>query len=189
MMKKKNNSKNILFHIIFEVLFSLSFSVVFTIEMLGIFKCKFNEFPAIDILLILLPTIITVISISLSLTNEKILNLKRREFYKLLNGWHYNFLSMILIVIAIFILYTICRMTGARISVVVLEGIAIFYSIYFSCTEIPVLSQNSKKIIKIIRSSYYKNTFIDYEFSRFEKQGILSIAIKQLVFENGIKCT
>jgi len=188
-MDKKNRLNNFKFHFIFELIFIALFIVIFALELSKKISCDLEEFPIIDIIVILLPTIITIISISLSLSNEKILNLKRCEFAKLLSGWHYDFLTMIIDVVAIFVLYTICEIKEAKISALVLEGISIFYSIYFSCTEIPMLTQNYKRINKIIKKNYYKNKQIDYEFSHYEKQGILNIALRQLVFENGIKCT
>lgn len=186
---KKINVDNFKFHFIFEIIFIALFVIIFALELNNKMNCKLEEFPVIDIIVILLPTVITIISISLSLSNEKILNLKRREFAKLLNGWYYDFLTMIIVVVVIFILYTVCKIKDIRISALVLEGISVFYAIYFSCTEIPVLAQNHRRINNIIKRNYYKNKQIDYEFSRYKKQGVLVVALSQLVFENGIKCT
>lgn len=189
---KKNKTKKEIgfkYHFVFEVVFAAVFALFFILEISQKITIKMEEFPVVDIIVVLLPTIVTVISISLSLSNEKILNLKRRDFAKLLNGWYYDFLTMIIDAVVIFILYTVCKLTDAKLSTLILEGISVFYAIYYCCTEMPVLTQNDKRIIAIIKYNYYKNTQINYEFSRFEKQENLTIAISQLVFEKGIKCT
>lgn len=105
-----------------------------------------NNFIIADIVVVLLPTIITVHSISLSLSKEKIRGTESNNFNLLRNGWYYSFLWMLCTVITIFFVNSLCAFFELKIAVIAIDVIALFYNFHFAIQEIPVLTKNEKAI-------------------------------------------
>jgi hypothetical protein len=157
-------------------------------------KISFSNKPiSVDIILILLPAIITVISITLSLTKEKIFfGIERIRFNKLRGSWTYSFLWMILITIIMFAFYTVCFFFSWSITLLCLDAISVFYAVYFSLQEIPLLIQNDKVIQKVIRKAYSEIESKGKVKPAYEgRRAIMTDTIQNMIFSKdmGLKMT
>lgn len=149
----KNNSiiklKNI-----FDTMVLISLVSLFILELCKIVKLNFNNKLVFDMIVVLLPATITIVSISLSLTKEKICGVYLNDFIKLRSKSVYSFPHMVLIMSISIALYTVFYMLSATMTIVLLDFFAFCYSIIFSIQEIPVLIQDKKRLNKIIRYAY-----------------------------------
>lgn len=149
----KNNSiiklKNI-----FDTMVLISLATLFILELCKIVKLNFNNKLVFDIIVVLLPATITIVSISLSLTKEKICGVYLNDFIKLRSKSVYSFPHMVLIMSISIALYTVFYMLSATMTIVLLDFFAFCYSIIFLIQEIPVLIQDKKRLNKIIRYAY-----------------------------------
>ena len=102
----KNNSiiklKNI-----FDTMVLISLATLFILELCKIVKLNFNNKLVFDIIVVLLPATITIVSISLSLTKEKICGVYLNDFIKLRSKSVYSFPHMVLIMSISIALYTV----------------------------------------------------------------------------------
>lgn len=149
----KNNSiiklKNI-----FDTMVLISLATLFILELCKIVKLNFNNKLVFDIIVVLLPATITIVSISLSLKKEKICGVYLNDFIKLRSKSVYSFPHMVLIMSISIALYTVFYMSSATMTIVLLDFFAFCYSVIFSIQEIPVLIQDKKRLNKIIRYAY-----------------------------------
>lgn len=149
----KNNSiiklKNI-----FDTMVLISLVTLFILELCKIVKLNFNNKLVFDIIVVLLPATITIVSISLSLKKEKICGVYLNDFIKLRSKSVYSFPHMVLIMSISIALYTVFYMSSATMTIVLLDFFAFCYSVIFSIQEIPVLIQDKKRLNKIIRYAY-----------------------------------
>lgn len=126
-----------------------------TIVLLESFKIiAFNECitnnSSYDVILSAVPCVLTILSITLSISKEKVAGLERSLFNKLRSKFYYNFFEMILISITIFSVYVFLRLFNLSIAVFTLDLISLFLCALFCCEEIPILLKNEKRILKII---------------------------------------
>lgn len=92
--------KNILINISRYLLFLvpvIGFAVSFSVTI----PEEYNE-PVADAIISMLPMIFTIITIALSLPSETIYGVPATTFRKLRKDWHFTFVEMIMITIAIF---------------------------------------------------------------------------------------
>lgn len=141
-----------------------------------------------DIIIILLPSIITIISITISMSGERILGVSRSRFNKLRSSWTYNFLEMIIITIIVFVIYTTLVFLPLKYTILFLELLCIYYTVVFSLQEIPFLLKDDKTIKKTIRE-YYWNRPIEKDNLYAGDDDTLSEILIFLVFKEGIKTT
>ena len=111
------------------------------------------DIPAADIIISLLPIIFTRITISLSLPAESILGVKNTVFRRIRKDYHFRFIEMIVITILIFALFTISSILSKTFIIWLLDFISIYYSLRFVCQEIPLLVQDEKHILKIVKKN------------------------------------
>ena len=114
--------------------FAVSFSVTIPEE--------YNK-PVADAIISMLPMIFTIITIALSLPSETIYGVPATTFRKLRKDWHFTFVEMIMITIAIFLFYTISAILKKSLVIWCLDLISIVYSILFVVQEMPILLKNS----------------------------------------------
>ncbi|MFA7100559.1 MAG: hypothetical protein WC196_02200 [Bacilli bacterium] len=111
--------------------------------------------PTVDtIITILLPTVITIISISLTLYRQNVCGVKGVRFNKLRIGFHYEFVQMISIMIAIIALYAFLSFFHLKYCIVCLDFISLSYVTFFSFTEIPLLAQQDKAVYGVINDAF-----------------------------------
>ena len=161
--------------------------MIFFLEISNIISSDISDLPiAADVIIVLLPTIITVVSIVLSLTREKIYGVTFNDFNRLRGFWFYSFIHMIGCLIAIFSLFTICSAFNSTVSIYLIDAIAVFYSAYFSIQEIPVLIGNKTRIGKILKNRYKKRDTSDL-LGRQETERILIRVIENIILTEGLK--
>lgn len=192
--KKENKLKSFISkhkHVLVDLFLCLV--VIGAIVADSVTKTTFANKPiAVDIILILLPAIITVISISLSLTKEKIFGIERIRFNKLRDNWTYSFLWMILITIFMFVSYTVCCFLSWSITLLCLDAISVFYAFCFSLQEIPLLIQSDKAIQKVIRKAYSEiASNRKFKEAYEDKRAIVADVIQNMIFSKdmGLKMT
>ncbi len=196
MSNKKGFLKRIPKHLIIDFSFLFVFIIFFTVDL--IYKpIPCSNLVPIDIIISLLPAIITVIAVTLSLMKDEVLGLKRSDLYKLRNSWAYSILGMVLIVIIIFGICSICLYLNLGLSVVIIDIISMFYAFSFSIQEIPMLTNGDEQAKKILQYSYRiliannsTNQITEgYNTSYQDTQKKFNDAITKLVFSMGMKST
>lgn len=186
-MEKRKTQANRIGGIIVDTILSIIFLLVFFLEISHVIKIDVsNTSIAVDVVIVLLPTIITVVSIVLSLTREKIYGVTFNDFNRLRGFWFYSFIHMIGCLIAIFSLFTICSVFNLFVSVYLIDAVAVFYSAYFSIQEIPVLIGNKTRIGKILKNRYKKRDTSDL-LGRQETEKILIRVIENIILTEGLK--
>lgn len=130
-----------------------------------------------EIILILLPTILTILSIVLSLPNELVCGIDMNSFRKLSKRKNYNFLEMLIVSITIFVLYSLSSVLELIFPIWILSIISIIYTIIFLIQEIPLLLKNKDYILNIIEQGYKKDKTNDD----------LKEAIQYLLMKDGMK--
>jgi hypothetical protein len=187
----KNKKKPILHSILCNLLKLLLFIgliVILFLEQFNRIGICINEFQ-VNGVLVLLPAIVTIISIVLSINKETICGVSRVDFNKLKSDFNFSFLSMILIVILSFAFYTYFSIFKLTISMITLDLIALFYATLFSVQEVPYLMYNKKRINQTISHKFkiysknYTNNVNDDSFV------ILKKVIQNVIFTNGIEYT
>lgn len=130
------------------------------IVLLELFKLKEKKFIIFEIpndpIIVLLPSIITIVSIVLSVLKEKIYGAKINELNKLRGPFFYDFLHMVLIMCFNIFIYCILVIRKFEISILWLNIISLFYSFYFSIQEIPILLHNEQTINKMLQKNAWE---------------------------------
>ena len=139
-----------------------------------------------DLILILLPTAITIISVSLSLTKEKIYGATLNEINEIRGGMYFSFLHSVIIMCAIFLAYSFIYVFDLRIASYVLGLVAWIYSFIFLYQEISLLIK-SKSTIKRILKNRFKERGATFELMSQKKEQIFYKMIQNIVLTEGIK--
>ena len=108
-----------------------------------------------DIIIVLLPLVFTIVTLALSMPNEKIYEQPFSEIRKIRKDKHFEFKEMVGLNILIFFLLTIFEIFELVIQVWALDLVSIIYCILFCYQEIPILTKNKNYIRKIIKNSGY----------------------------------
>lgn len=170
----------LLFRYLLEIvfLFLVIISIIFNEDIsLYIQKITGNELQiSNDIILVLLPTILTVVSIVLSLPDNTICGIEMNSFRKLNGKKYYSIGLMLSIGIIIFIIYSFFGQIYSVLSLT-LSIISVIYSFIFLFQEIPLLLRDKNRIIRIIRQGYYHDNTVDE----------LKDSVKYLLFNDGMK--
>jgi len=140
-------------------------------------KLTINYSFSSEIILILLPTILTILSIVLSLPNELVCGIDMNSFRKLSKRKNYSFLEMLVIGVVIFVLYSISSIFELILPIWVLSIISTFYTFIFLLQEIPLLLKNERRILNIISQGYDKDKTNDD----------IKEAIQNLLMKEGMK--
>lgn len=146
---KKNYLKNI-----FDIFTMLSLILVVVFEVTGKININLNDKIVPELIITLLPTIITIVSISLSLAKEEVYGVSLGDFAKLRKKSIYSFVHMVIIMALSILLYTIFYLLSANISIIVLDCFAFVYSMIFLIQEIPFLVRNKNRLKNIIKFKY-----------------------------------
>ena len=189
-MNKKPKFKNKMIWLLKHslVIIILIFSIIdYTCKMCN---CPLNYYQKNDpqMLLTLIPLAITVVSISLTLTSDKIENVSIFEFRNFRSKFYFTFQEMMIITLSLFILYFILIHFEIYISILLIEISSIIYSILFIIQELPLLERNDKYITKVIKYAYFNkesktlNLYIDKK-----SNNSLSIALTSFLLRNGLK--
>ncbi|MCM1514669.1 MAG: hypothetical protein NC090_06735 [Anaeroplasma bactoclasticum] len=149
---------------------------------------KSIDIPAADIIISLVPMIFTIITISLSLPAESILGVKNTTFRRARKDYHFRFIEMIVITIIIFVLFTIASIFAKTAIIWILDLVSIYYSFRFVFQEIPLLIQDEKYILKIVKKNWICNER-DLTNGQLSKTSELQKIIKYIILNQGLKET
>ena len=141
---------------------------------------KFSDYT--NIIVSLLPAVITIISISLQIHDDSIYNVKIRDYQNIRTSIHFNLLLMVIVSIFTFIFELATCVFHRPLTSIVLALIAAFYSLLFAITELPILMKSEKTIHRIIRSFLIKN-----KENLLNENSIFDKAIKNFVLIRGVK--
>lgn len=185
MNKKQSNILSYIFDLI--MIFIL---IVFILLDILVFKetnsetsYQINEVSSVIITLI--PCIITIISISLSMSKEKIYGVTFNEISSIRGSFYFTFFHMILITCGIIGIYSTLSFFGLKKVIYSLELISLIYSLIFSIQEIPILCHSKWIIKKILNENYLKISRNNLLYEQ-ESTNIFNIMIRNIVFTEGI---
>lgn len=190
--RRARNKVPIPYHVIVEMFFAALIAAAISLDV-----CVPDKLQAIgvihstvlDIVSILLPMVITVISITLEMAKEKICGVARTDFNKLRSGWHYSFLWMMFIAIDLFASSACFCQLSLSLSTIASAVVAFVYAILFSVQEIPLMKHDQRKINRIIKNYYLWIANNGNNRSNSEEARIFSDVITYLLFVNGLKDT
>lgn len=182
-MKKRNNKINL--KVFFDLFAIVFLTTLFILEICNIIDIHFDNKLVFDLIIILLPSIITIVSISLSLTKEKIYGVSLDDFVKLRKNSIYSFTHMVIIMSICIGLYTLFHILSADISIIVLECFAFCYSMIFSIQEIPVLVRNKKRLNAIVKYRYENENKNELFLSQSYNKTLYDI-VQYMVLNDGI---
>lgn len=142
---------------LFMIFILLIFQLLINNKVIKIDEEKTYNVP-FDLVLILLPAIITILSVSLSLTKEKIYGLTIGEISKFREKGLFSFLHMIIIMSMCILCYTFFNFLNVNYYLrICLDCIAFIYGIIFCVQDIPFLVQDGNTIKGILKN-YYNST-------------------------------
>lgn len=165
-----------------DLISSITLLAVALVEKLTPAFQGFSSRCSADLVVTLLPGIITIVSISLSWKKEKQYGLTTIEINGLRSSWAFSFLHMVVVMSVFVALYTIFSVINVHFTILALDILAFFYALYFSFQEIPLLIGNKKYFAWIIRRSYLNNRTDLY----FNDQSLILKAFQNLTLTEDI---
>lgn len=145
-----------------------------------------NSFEVFIVSTTLLPCIVTILSISLSVSNEKIYGAKLSEIKDLRSSFYFGFYRAILIACVAFACNIFLKLLGLGISLFFLEVIAFIYCVIFILQDVPVLARSDWKITKLLRN-YYKKVAPKSCFSWGERHEVFVRMVANMLLTSGVK--
>ena len=145
------------------------------------------NFETASIIIVVLPAVLTILSIMLQLRSDRIYGVSSNEFIKLCGSLYFTFfhvLMIFLIINGIFFYLNICQ-TNGKSAILILELVSLIYSFIFSAQTLPVLTLNDRSLQRIIKGAI---RYQKHEFKVSSQiQGHTILKIKQyLIFKTGI---
>ncbi len=152
-----------------------------------IFKSCLDSFQSItsDIIIVLLPLVVTILSITVSMSREPIYGIENTDFRKLRGNKTYNFFDMMILTIFIVTVFSVVNIFNFVITVWTLSIVSIVYSIIFLNQEIPILIRDDKKIKKVIRNNIHKN-IKEITLEVLPNEVSMLIALQNLLLTEGV---
>lgn len=186
-MKKKSKFKSktiIIDFVLFAIL--IAFALIEKLYLYKIIDCCFyKKLPKIPIFIeILLPTTITIISISLSLSKEKMYGASMNEINRIRGNFYFSFLHSSIIMCFLFLCFGLLNYFEAKISLYLLSFITLIYCLYFLIQEISLITKPNKAISRIIKY-YYKNRKLSYSWLENENEISYKI-VQNMILTEGI---
>lgn len=178
-----------------KILVNISRYLLFLIPLIGLVISffvtipeKYNT-PVADAIISMLPMIFTIITIALSLPSETIYGIPAITFRKIRKDWHFTFVEMIMVTIAIFSLYTVFTILGNSLVVWCLDFVSIVYSVLFVIQEMPILLSNDNKLLKIVKNCWENDGAKILTYGNASKGKDLYYVIQFLALNFGVKET
>ena len=192
MKKKKENKKydpwfvNTLLPIILSALVGLSLAAVILFEPLFVnpcFRLWLSNANTSNIVISLVPAIITTISISLQIHDDSVFEVKIRDYQRIRTNMHFDLLHMVLVSVVCFVFELFASVLYRPFAGLVLALVAGAYSLLFAVLELPILMKNERTILKILKNYWLKNVTNKTQF----KEEVFDDAIKNYVTTRGVK--
>lgn len=151
------------------------------------FDCDFQN---ADIILIVLPTILTIISIILQFRREKIYGVSTKDFNKLRGSFYFDFLHIIIIFLMLNLVFLFAKIINDNTSglIITLDFIAFAYCLIFALQEVPILTMNDKYLYRVIKKAYKFNK-PDFILGYANKQNTLETVLLFMTLNDGIVLT
>ncbi len=194
-MKLENMSKRPLLYVM-DCFVTSCLLTIFFMD-LFIFKGKIgNDCDALKLepvlITILLPTTVTIVSLSLSLSKDKTYGVTLNELNLLRGPLYFDFLHIVFIVCGIFAFCTLLYAFGAIITIYVLMAISLIYSVIFLWQQIPLLIKHEDALKKIMMAQYNKvkargNLFEAKGYKAKREENIYIKLVQGILFVDGIE--
>ena len=172
--------------LLFDLLCSASIIVVLSKECLRTMQSGFGDYA--NALLCLLPALITVISVSLQIRDQTIYGLPMRRYQELRKYPCFEFVHMVVIVIALFVLELIARLMNHGIALACISIISLVYALWFALSELPLLMKN-ERVARYILSHHiqsYEDNDEGYDHSQ-TNNNLFYHSIDGIINEKGLK--
>lgn len=150
---------------------------------------KLNYVDSLNIVSVLIPAVITIVSIVLQLNQEKIRGVTRTEFSKLRTTWAQGFLSMSILMILMFALSSVALIISFRLTQISLSFVGLVYATWFLVQEIPLMVQNDHCINSIIANFYQRSNRQVVNIKDQSEFDIFTRTIRYSIFNFGLKET
>lgn len=173
-----------------DIIAAISIALLAILEFLYFKGCcpVLNSFEVFIVSTTLLPCIVTILSISLSVSNEKIYGAKLSEIKELRSSFYFGFYHAILISCVAFACNILLKQLGLGISLFFLEVIAFIYCLIFILQDVPVLARSGRKIEKLLRN-YYKKIASEEHFNLDNKHEVFTRMVANMLLTSGVKNT
>ena len=102
-------------------------------------------------LAIIYPTVVTICSVAISLSEEKIHGISRLSFNRLRVGFHLHFLEAVIVMVALGLGYFISDLFELGVTFYVLCAISVGYSLFFAIPEILLLVKSPGFVHRVLR--------------------------------------
>ena len=149
-----------------------------------------TELIVSDIVTVLLPCVITIISISFSISDNKIFGISLNEFKRLRNKKKYfNFQQMIYFIIFSFFFYALARSLKLQLNIILIDVVSIIYSLKFIHQDIPLIENDENKLIDEVLEMFKERTDSTYVINKDEGniEEDLIKALGYIITSNGIE--
>lgn len=186
--KKEKHFSKLVFEIILVLILMASFCINYKcFNPIDELSAKYEPFPQIatNIMMVVFPFILTIISLALSLPKELIYGLEKTEFRKLKGAGKYNFLTMVLISLILILFFGVAYLLKFSLVMMIIVVISIVYMIIFLIQEIPLLMHSESRIERVIKTYIHDN--IDVIDARETKNP--NTLVHYLIFKKGIVYT
>lgn len=174
---------------LFDVGVAFLVLLIFILSLTNIinFDCDFQN---ADIILIVLPTILTIISIILQFRRERIYGVSIKDFNKLRGTFYFDFLHIIIIFLMLNLVFLFAKTFNDNTSslIIVLDFIGFIYCLIFALQEVPILTMNDKYLYRIIKKAYKFNK-PDFILGYANKQNALETVLLHMTLNDGIVLT
>lgn len=148
----------------FDLLILGSLILFFVLEKKEIlFICK-DIAISNQIIVVLIPTVITILAIAMQFQNEKHRGISIREFELLRTRFYFNLIHMSIIIIVIFVFETLFQFYSMSISLLALDGVAVIYSVVFIVQEMPVFSKNEFLTNIVLKRYLHRRKGVNQEY-------------------------
>ncbi len=151
------------------------------------FNCDFQN---ADIVLIVLPTILTIISIILQFRSEKIYGVTTKHFNKLRGSFYFDFLHIIVVFLLLNLFFLFAKLLKENncCLIISLDLIAFVYSLIFVLQEIPILTMDDAYLNRVIKTAY-KHNKLEFVLGYANKQNTLETILLYMILNDGIVLT
>lgn len=151
-----------------------------------IFIIKELKFEVSDVVIGLLPTIITVVSIIFSLNDDEIYGISVNSFRKMRSNDYFSFADMIYFTIFVYFLYGISRMFDIRLCIYFIDVVVLSSSMFFIAQNIKLIEKNDTYIIKMLSDIFKNNSDQGILIENANRKNIDKL-LKELLDSKGIR--
>lgn len=151
-----------------------------------IFIIKELKFEVSDVVIGLLPTIITVVSIIFSLNDDEIYGISVNSFRKMRSNDYFSFADMIYFTIFVYLLYGISRMFDVKLCIYFVDVVVLVSSTFFIAQNIKLIEKNDAYIIKMLSDIFKNNSEQGILIENANRKNIDKL-LEELLYSKGLR--